>query len=73
LRNSAESTLLKLSLHRFKADGSYLVGRGEKLLTLEPMKMQTTIYASGDGTVDGIFAPVGDSVESKDLLLKLRK
>jgi pyruvate carboxylase len=42
-------------------------------LTLEAMKMQTTIYAAGDGTVDGIFAQVGETVESKDLLLKLRK
>jgi pyruvate carboxylase len=49
------------------------VSRGDKLLTLEAMKMQTTIYAAGDGTVDGIFAQVGETVESKDLLLKLRK
>jgi pyruvate carboxylase len=49
------------------------VSRGDKLLTLEAMKMQTTIYAAGDGTVEAIFAQVGDTVESKDLLLKLRK
>jgi pyruvate carboxylase len=49
------------------------VSKGDKLLTLEAMKMQSTIYASGDGTVDGIFAQVGDTVESKDLLMKLRK
>ncbi len=49
------------------------VSRGDKLLTLEAMKMQTTIYALGDGTVEGIFAQVGETVESKDLLLKLRK
>jgi pyruvate carboxylase len=49
------------------------VSKGDKLLTLEAMKMQSTIYASGDGTVDGIFAQVGDTVESKELLLKLRK
>jgi pyruvate carboxylase len=49
------------------------VRKGDKLLTLEAMKMQSTIYASGDGRVDGIFAQVGDTVESKDLLMKLRK
>ncbi len=49
------------------------VSKGDKLLTLEAMKMQSTVYASGDGTVDGIFAQVGDTVESKDLLMKLRK
>jgi pyruvate carboxylase len=49
------------------------VSKGDKLLTLEAMKMQSTIYVSGDGTVDGIFAQVGETVESKDLLMKLRK
>ncbi|HUD46168.1 MAG TPA: pyruvate carboxylase [Candidatus Baltobacteraceae bacterium] len=49
------------------------VSKGDKLLTLEAMKMQSTLYASGDGTVDAILAQVGDTVESKDLLMKLRK
>jgi pyruvate carboxylase len=49
------------------------VARGEKLLTLEAMKMQSTLYASADGTVEAVHAQVGDTVESKDLLLKLRK
>jgi pyruvate carboxylase len=47
--------------------------KGDKLLTLEAMKMQSTIYAPGDGTVDAIYAQVGDTVESKDLLIKMRK
>jgi pyruvate carboxylase len=49
------------------------VAKGEKLLTLEAMKMQSTLYAPGPGTVDALYAQVGDTVESKDLLLKLRK
>jgi pyruvate carboxylase len=48
------------------------VAKGEKLLTLEAMKMQTTIYAPGDGVVSEICVQVSDAVESKDLLLKLR-
>ncbi|MEO6033659.1 MAG: pyruvate carboxylase [Verrucomicrobiota bacterium] len=48
------------------------VAKGDKLLTMEAMKMQTTIYASADGTVDKIFAQIGDTVESKDLLVKLK-
>lgn len=48
------------------------VAKGDKLLTLEAMKMQTTIYAPGDGHVDQILVPVGETVESKDLLMKLR-
>jgi pyruvate carboxylase len=48
------------------------VAKGEKLLTLEAMKMQSTIYAAGGGAVDAIYAQVGDTVESKDLLIKMR-
>jgi pyruvate carboxylase len=48
------------------------VAKGDKLLTMEAMKMQTTIYASADGTIDKIFAQVGETVESKDLLVKLK-
>jgi pyruvate carboxylase len=48
------------------------VAKGDKLITLEAMKMQTTIYASEDGIVAEILVKVGDAVESKDLLLKLR-
>ena len=48
------------------------VSKGEKLLTLEAMKMQSTIYAPGNGTVEAIHAQVGDTVESKDLLIKIR-
>jgi pyruvate carboxylase len=49
------------------------VSKGDKLLTLEAMKMQSTLYAAGDGTVEAIYAQVGETVESKDLLLKLRQ
>lgn len=48
------------------------VVKGDKLLTLEAMKMQTTIYAPADGTVAEIFVANGDALESKDLILKLR-
>jgi pyruvate carboxylase len=48
------------------------VAPGDKLLTLEAMKMQTTVYAAVTGVVEEILAQVGDSVQSKDLLLRLR-
>ncbi len=48
------------------------VVKGDKLLTLEAMKMQTTIYAPADGVVGEIFVANGDALESKDLILKLR-
>ncbi|MBM3875649.1 MAG: pyruvate carboxylase [Verrucomicrobia bacterium] len=48
------------------------VAKGDKLLTLEAMKMQTTLYANAGGVVEEIAAQVGDTVESKDLLVRLR-
>jgi len=47
------------------------VAKGDKLITLEAMKMQTTIYAPDTGVVAEILVKVGDSAESGDLLLKL--
>ncbi len=49
------------------------VSKGDKLLTLEAMKMQTTLYAQVDGLVDEIVAQVGEAVESKNLLMRLRE
>ena len=48
------------------------VAKGDKIAVLEAMKMQTTIYASADGTIDQVLVQVGDSVESKDLIARLR-
>jgi pyruvate carboxylase len=48
------------------------VAKGEKLLTLEAMKMHTTLNSPSDGVVEEIYAQVGDTVESKDLLVRLR-
>jgi pyruvate carboxylase len=49
------------------------VAKGDKLLTLEAMKMQTTVYAPADGVVHEILCAVGDSVQSKDLLVRLHR
>ncbi|MBI3853689.1 MAG: pyruvate carboxylase [Verrucomicrobia bacterium] len=48
------------------------VTKGDRLLTMEAMKMQTTLYASADGVVDEICVQVGEPVEIKDLLVRLR-
>jgi pyruvate carboxylase len=48
------------------------VAKGDKLLMMEAMKMQTTVSAPVDGVVEEIHVALGDTVESKDLLLKLR-
>ena len=48
------------------------VKKGEKLIILEAMKMQTTVYALADGVIDKVEVQVGDQVDSKDLLVQLR-
>jgi pyruvate carboxylase len=46
---------------------------GDTLLTLEAMKMFTTVTAPVEGTVAEVAVKVGATVESKDLLIKLAK
>ena len=48
------------------------VRKGDKLLSLEAMKMQTTVAAPADGLVAEIAVQVGDTVEAKDLLVRLK-
>lgn len=47
------------------------VKEGETLLTLEAMKMFTAITAPKAGVVEQVLVKVGESVESKDLLVRL--
>ena len=49
------------------------VAKADKLIMLETMKMQTTIYAPADGLVEEIHVQPGDTVESRDLLITLRE
>jgi pyruvate carboxylase len=48
------------------------VAKGDKLATLEAMKMQTNILAPIDGVIAEVLATTGDSVEAGDLIVKLR-
>jgi pyruvate carboxylase len=48
------------------------VHKGDKLLMMEAMKMQTTVTAPIDGVVEELHVALGETVQSKDLLLKLR-
>ncbi len=48
------------------------VARGDILVTLEAMKMQTAVRADSDGVVDQVLAKPGQTVEVKDLLVVLR-
>ena len=48
---------------------SAAVARNEKLLDLEAMKIQSTIYAPCDGRVAEVLVEPGQQVEAKDLLV----
>ena len=47
------------------------VKKGDKLLLLEAMKMQTTVVAEHDGKVEEVHAQPGTQVETGDLLMTL--
>lgn len=47
------------------------VARGEKLLSLEAMKMLTQVNSPVDGTVKEVAIGVGETVEAKDLLVRV--
>ena len=45
------------------------VKKGQKLLVLEAMKMETTLYAERDGVVKSVAVKTGTAVEAGDLLM----
>ena len=47
------------------------VRKGDALLTIEAMKMQTVVHAPADGTVRAVLTPVGARVAAGDLLVEL--
>lgn len=47
------------------------VAKGQKLLSLEAMKMETTLYAEQDGKVAQVHVHPGSQVETGDLLVTL--
>lgn len=59
-------------ISNLNASVGHKVKKGDRLLVLEAMKMQTTVYAPAPGVVAEVHVKMGDSVESKDLLVKLK-
>lgn len=47
------------------------IARGEKLLSIEAMKMETSVYSPLDGKIARIVAPPGALVASGDLLIEI--
>lgn len=48
------------------------VAKGQKLLALEAMKMETVVYADREGTIEKLLVRSGSQVETNDLLLVLK-
>jgi pyruvate carboxylase len=46
------------------------VAKGQKLVTLEAMKMETTMYAENDGRIAEVLVQPGTQVAAGDLLLR---
>jgi pyruvate carboxylase len=47
------------------------VARGDRLLSIEAMKMETAVFADRTGTVEEILVSAGTQVDTKDLLILL--
>jgi pyruvate carboxylase len=47
------------------------IAKGEKLLSIEAMKMETSVYCPVDGKIAKIVTPPGTIVSSGDLLIEL--
>jgi pyruvate carboxylase len=45
--------------------------KGDVLLTLEAMKMETTVRAERDGVIKEVLVRPGQQVDTKDLLIVL--
>jgi pyruvate carboxylase len=47
------------------------VKKGQKLLSLEAMKMETTLYADGDGRIAEVLVKPGTPVEAGELVVRM--
>ncbi|MBQ9156050.1 MAG: pyruvate carboxylase [Eubacterium sp.] len=56
----------------FVSEGDY-VTKNTPLMTIEAMKMETTVVATVNGTVDKIYVASGESVHQDDLLISFHK
>ncbi len=57
------------AISSISVDIGQTVAKGDRLLVMEAMKMQSTLYSPVSGTVTKKMVGVGDKVDAKDLLL----
>ena len=55
----------------FVREGDKVI-KGDRVLVIEAMKMETTINAEKSGTIQKIYVGSGDNVETKDLLIEIK-
>ena len=71
--NPADSTHLSSSMPGMvvtvAATEGDQVTKGQKLLVLEAMKMETTVYAEKDGIVEQVLIKAGTQVDTGDLMM----
>lgn len=48
------------------------VAKGDEVITIEAMKMNTFVYAPADGVIEEIFVASGDAVEEGQSLFKIK-
>ncbi|MFQ3670048.1 MAG: biotin/lipoyl-containing protein [Verrucomicrobiia bacterium] len=48
------------------------VGKGEEVVTIEAMKMNTFVYAPMDGVIEEVYVASGDAVEEGQGLFKMK-
>ena len=68
--NHVASPLPGQVTHIFVKENDKII-KGDKLLVIEAMKMETTINAEKSGNIKKILVEIGNDVESKDLLLEI--
>ena len=69
-KNQVGSPLPGQVAQLFVVNGKKII-KGDKVLIIEAMKMETTICAEKSGTVENIQVASGDNVNSKDLLFEI--
>ena len=56
-----------------KAEKGAQVFKGQELVILESMKMESAVSSPGDGVIEEVLVKAGDAVESGNVLIRFKK